>query len=1533
MPIVEAAVALVVAKVLDHLANETIKASGTRSAKRVRGWLNRDPQKLAIQLALARTEARFASDYPEWHGSLFDKSFLGGPAAPILARSLTRSESVTAPLLADAWAKHVGGDTGQRYARDVAPAAEVLLGWWREEVGRFETFRAVLDSRSLDSISAATDRTVEAVHELRGQLTDALSQLDRVVLRARYPALEDHIDWPSRQAVQSPRMFVGREWVFDFLDDFSERNRSGYIRIVADAGLGKTALATEIAARRNAAAFFFSASAGRTQAHQCLNHLSAELIDAYDLPHDRLAEHSGQSSSYLSRLLNEAVQGGRPVWLVLDALDEAQSAGGPSVGLPLPDQLPSGTFVVLTQRSGTHSPAPLPGSGTALETLTISAGDRDQRLDVLAFLRDRVNRDNALKSALARARPRIQAVDFARLLATNSEGNFMYLAYVLDDLIADPTPSVTSDTLPRGLTDYYERMWSVIADQAVADWQQWEQLHLPVIEHLAVAGEPITLRWLGDHVGRPAAEIQRRALTAWQRFLQHSHDREHWRVIHQSFRDFLARTNEVDLPAVHRSIADRYLANAERWEDHSGYPSRHLSFHLREARDHNRLFELVENPAWREAQRRYDPSGATVLNDTRHAWAAASEVDAIAVAQGRVPPYILREITSALATAELYSVSDDLPPQLLKRLLEAHMWTPQHVVATASRISNPYDRAKALIELAPHLPDSQHAEALAHARTAVDSMTYPTLRTGWLAALADRLSDSQRADTLDDALQAALTITEPVDRAAELTHLVTLVGGEQRACALATALDTAREIADPYQRALGLTSILPQCSMNERSAVVADALGSASTISDVAARVHALERLAPELVDIQLHELLATSGTISAPEERARLLTALAAHLSEEQRVPALLDALSVAGTVSDVSQRAELLAALATHLPDCEVRAAVTETIAETADTPSRECVRALVVLAPHLLGEDLRTALATARKLPDPDSRAVVLTVLSHQFQEPERADVLTEALAAVALVNKQHDVVELLNELAPHLHSTQIDDALAIVNMLSMGHDRGRVLAALAPHLPEHRLQDALGVAVGHTGANDRVSALVALAPVLPDEARTDALHDALQAVESIPRAALRARALTRIAPHLSAAECEHALTRAFTAMNSVTDPIRRARGLAELVPSLQRDKRPRALAHALTAAHAIADHAERAHALIKLVPLLRELPEREHVDALTAAFATASAMTDVSASLRLIAALAPEFPERATKTRIRAAAAINAGLKAAEAITDPNQRGSEFAWLVPRLSGHQRDEAVGHVLDAAAATTYAHERFYMLNAVAQHLSGGDQRSRAIEIARAYGDPSEGVQALMVLLPHLRDDYARRANDEALTAAAEITLPATRSQMLVALVPHLPERQARQAIADALTAAAEITAPAERSQMLIALVPHLSEDQAQQAISDALTAAMAVDDPGHRVRALISLAPLVPRDQCLQVVMNARQAALAVNGPEQRGRHLGDVASLALLSDDPDASALHDVWDETLRAAAQGGTWAFAEAAAGLSPLLRQIVAAGS
>ncbi|HVH06111.1 MAG TPA: hypothetical protein VNE71_08955, partial [Myxococcota bacterium] len=112
-------------------------------------------------------------------------------------------------------------------------------------------------------------------------------------------------------------------------------------------------------------------------------------------------------------------------------------------------------------------------------------------------------------------------------VAEAADGNFVYATYVIDGLLDGSTRELGS--LPRGLTRYYEGFWKAISGAADGDWETWTELQLPVIELLAVAAEPVTPEWLANVTGRSPAEIQRRALRAWRRFLVEEEGA--WRIV------------------------------------------------------------------------------------------------------------------------------------------------------------------------------------------------------------------------------------------------------------------------------------------------------------------------------------------------------------------------------------------------------------------------------------------------------------------------------------------------------------------------------------------------------------------------------------------------------------------------------------------------------------------------------------------------------------------------------------------------------------------------------------------------------------------------------------------------------------------------------------------------------------------------------------------------------------------------------------------------------------------------------------------
>ncbi|HEV8647911.1 MAG TPA: hypothetical protein VG276_00560, partial [Actinomycetes bacterium] len=377
--------------------------------------------------------------------------------------------------------------------------------------------------------------------------------------------------------------FVGREAVFEQLDAFATRHPAGYFEIVADAGLGKTALAAEIARRRGAVAFLASASSGVQRPDQFLAHVSAALIVRHELGHTTLPARVGDDATFLGRILRESVRrtGGGPIWVAVDGLDEAEQPPTGSNPLLLPPDLPAGVYVVVTRRAGEL----VTGPGTPVQRYTLRRDDPLQTADIETLVRTRTDGDSRIADALASSRPPVSREELVARLVEASEGNFMYTSYVLAEIASrgPDTPPLDLTELPRGLRGYYDQFWARMSSSQAQSWADWEGLYQPVVERLAVAGEAVTADWLAAQVGRSPGEVRARVLEPWARVLSRGR-RDDWRLVHRTFGEYLE--DKLDLRDAHRKVADHYVG--QRWgqfDQWDSYGLRHTATHLARAAD------------------------------------------------------------------------------------------------------------------------------------------------------------------------------------------------------------------------------------------------------------------------------------------------------------------------------------------------------------------------------------------------------------------------------------------------------------------------------------------------------------------------------------------------------------------------------------------------------------------------------------------------------------------------------------------------------------------------------------------------------------------------------------------------------------------------------------------------------------------------------------------------------------------------------------------------------------------------------------
>lgn len=891
--------------------------------------------------------------------------------------------------------------------------------------------------------------------------------------------------------------FVGRRWVMEELAEFCQKSASGYFCVVAEAGLGKTALAAKIARCHEAPAFFFSISEGRTRLDQCLRHLGGDLITRFTLPHEGLPDRAGRDWNFVGQLVGKATKTTIvPLLMVIDAVDEAETIIG-SNALLLPSRLPQGLHVVLTSRTDVVLDAL---GETRTRTLRLTAEDERHREDVRDFIRAHLSRPEL--SGLLPEDERSPR-DVVQQLADASGGNLMYLHYVFADLASQEGGAATLrlTAIPAGLDGYYEKFWlGIEAVRGTDGWNEWRDLFSPTIALLGVALEPVSAEWISQLIGRPAEEVEERALKRWERFLYRDRKHGRWRIIHKSFADFMAKRHRAGLRGAH----DRIVANnLEVWgglekglpklsaatieEETAGYGWRHVVEHLRERGDVVRLAALVEHPRWYEARMAFDSSGQTYQADLAQLRAAVEAANTAQVERGRRPG-IEKEIDCALGIASINSLSRNMSVELLVALVKSGHWSPKIAVAAIGLNPSGGDRERSLNKLAPYLDDNSITDAL----KIVYRGLVPWHALGALLRRRCELGFAQRAfveaSSLPDEDGQAIVLGNLADRLPTdlwrqaITRISELIGkqlelwSQNEAAQGRKPLLTFQPSNAESQRVLALAGLFrhaPESMLDEAWSV-------GSSLAPKEYRCEVLEALILRRAELgQWQSARVWVDEISFQDYGASVLAKLVCH------VPSGLQARQqIADDALTRSRRAHR-----SGRPDEKIVAAVLDAfdaagqlrlLREVLPT-SKEAVHiwALKTLIPVLPQPLIAELSVLVSQLP-PDDRAALSPKIASRLAGLGQID---ESVAVARNAGDSHQVGEALAELLPRLAALGFEER-AVTEALVLGQ-RGReyqvpgALAAVSRHVSGTLLDQLRDRARKVPEADDRRRALVGIA----------------------------------------------------------------------------------------------------------------------------------------------------------------------------------------------------------------------------------------------------------------------------------------------------------------------------------------------------------------------------------------------------------------------------------------------------------------------
>jgi hypothetical protein len=359
--------------------------------------------------------------------------------------------------------------------------------------------------------------------------------------------------------------FIGRSFIFDAIDQALNNTQhfpSGYIVVNGEPGIGKTSLLARLVKQNNFIHHFNIATQNIRTAKDFLGNVCAQIITAYGLEYSTLPDNATRDSGFLSSLLLQAVakSNGKPVVIVIDALDEAEDDGlPPDVNrLFLPSVLPEGVFFLVSTRPQYDYRLDVDNK----KEIPIESGGLQNREDIQQYIENFVEQ-NADSMLPAITHWDLTKEQFVQTLMDKSEGNFMYLVYVLQDIakgFINPHNIDHVSRLPQGLKGYYQRHWRSMQHN---EPDRFRNYYEPVVCMLATAREPVSIIQIVEWTRRQwpqlsAGEIEK-VIRSWREFLTEDESLEPptYRIYHYSFQNFLRK--EVDLTLYDAIIASNAL--------------------------------------------------------------------------------------------------------------------------------------------------------------------------------------------------------------------------------------------------------------------------------------------------------------------------------------------------------------------------------------------------------------------------------------------------------------------------------------------------------------------------------------------------------------------------------------------------------------------------------------------------------------------------------------------------------------------------------------------------------------------------------------------------------------------------------------------------------------------------------------------------------------------------------------------------------------------------------------------------------------
>ncbi len=473
------------------------------------------------------------------------------------------------PSLVNTWTETVEGDVGSRCLRELGVQREWLADQLCTEIVSGVKVNA-LEGGPLQPLAINVDlqrlfghmrEMLAALEDIKGTVDD-LHHLAGQVDRADQPEAQ----LGARTVIQDrTASFTGREYFIQQIDKLIMNDPgfpSGYLLIVGEPGIGKTALISHLVATRGYPWHPNNRRQGITSTQAFLRDICRQLARRCQLP-----EPVEPDSSTLSTLLHQAAATARPdapLVIAVDALDEADPPPSLSANrLLLPPTLPPHVYFLITTRPQAEYSLNVEN----LRVVRIEDDDLFNLLDIRKYINEQLDGPYAADFARRIDAWAVSQAEFVDLLVTKSQGNFLYIVLMLASIRKDRLGRAALEDiaqLPQGLGGdggYYQYHWDVMGELWPADLVRQ---HKAAVRCIAAINRPMSAAMLVQMAGQknlPGVdeELARTIFESWREFFNSETDRdtraERFFVYHDTFREFL--NNEESLASLEYRLRRR----------------------------------------------------------------------------------------------------------------------------------------------------------------------------------------------------------------------------------------------------------------------------------------------------------------------------------------------------------------------------------------------------------------------------------------------------------------------------------------------------------------------------------------------------------------------------------------------------------------------------------------------------------------------------------------------------------------------------------------------------------------------------------------------------------------------------------------------------------------------------------------------------------------------------------------------------------------------------------------------------------------